>query len=135
MSRWTRRASAGEPPDRRPLREVGEPPDPRFTFANERTFLAWNRTALALLATGLAVVQFLKLGIEEARLAIAVPLILLGAAIAVMSLRRWEASERAMRLGRPLPETGRPYALVAIGIGVIAVLAAILAIIDVIVAK
>ena len=27
----------------------GEAPDPRFTLANERTFLAWIRTALALL--------------------------------------------------------------------------------------
>ncbi|HET9720820.1 MAG TPA: DUF202 domain-containing protein [Solirubrobacteraceae bacterium] len=36
------------------LNEVGEDPDPRFTFANERTFLAWNRTALALIAAGLA---------------------------------------------------------------------------------
>src|SRR4051794_41895806 len=39
---------------RQPLCEVGEAPDPRFTFANERTFLAWNRTALALIGGGLA---------------------------------------------------------------------------------
>ncbi|MET1000460.1 MAG: DUF202 domain-containing protein, partial [Acidimicrobiia bacterium] len=38
-----------------PLREVGRDPDPRFSYANERTFLAWNRTALALIAAGLAV--------------------------------------------------------------------------------
>jgi hypothetical protein len=30
-------------------------PDYRFTFANERTFLAWIRTALALIAGGVAV--------------------------------------------------------------------------------
>lgn len=34
-------------------------PDTRFTFANERTFLAWHRTALALVVAGLAIVQFL----------------------------------------------------------------------------
>jgi putative membrane protein len=28
------------------LHEVGSEPDPRFTFANERTFLAWARTGL-----------------------------------------------------------------------------------------
>lgn len=134
MGRLTRGEDDRERRDRRPLSEVGEPPDPRFTFANERTFLAWNRTALALLATGLAVVQFLKLGIEQARLVIAIPLILLGAVIALMSLRRWEDSERAMRLRQPLPEAN-PQAVVAIGIGVISVLAGILAIIDVIVAK
>ena len=33
----------------------GVEPDPRFTFANERTFLAWLRTALALVVAGVAV--------------------------------------------------------------------------------
>ena len=37
----------------------GTEPDPRFTFANERTFLAWSRTALALVVAGLGVVQLL----------------------------------------------------------------------------
>ena len=32
-------------------------PDYRFTLANERTFLAWERTALGLLAAAVAVVQ------------------------------------------------------------------------------
>ena len=34
-------------------------PDVRFTLANERTFLAWNRTALALVVAGLGIVQLL----------------------------------------------------------------------------
>ena len=38
-------------------RSVGEEPDYRFTLANERTFLAWIRTALALIAGGVALVQ------------------------------------------------------------------------------
>ncbi len=43
------------------LREAGDgsEPDARFTFANERTFLAWSRTALALVVAGLAVIQLL----------------------------------------------------------------------------
>ncbi|MGB6454192.1 MAG: DUF202 domain-containing protein, partial [Streptosporangiaceae bacterium] len=32
-------------------------PDARFTLANQRTFLAWSRTALALVAAGLGIVQ------------------------------------------------------------------------------
>ena len=37
----------------------GKEPDARFSYANERTFLAWNRTALALIATGVAATQLL----------------------------------------------------------------------------
>src|SRR5690606_969632 len=50
-----------EPQDAEP--EETEPeetePDARFTFANERTFLAWNRTALAMVIGGVAIVQLL----------------------------------------------------------------------------
>ena len=40
-------------------RRVGRDPDYRFTLANERTFLAWIRTALALSAGGLASISLL----------------------------------------------------------------------------
>ncbi len=36
---------------------VADPPDLRFVLANERTFLAWTRTALALIGAGLALTQ------------------------------------------------------------------------------
>jgi putative membrane protein len=90
------------------LREVGEDPDPRFTFANERTFLAWNRTALALIGGGLAAGQLLQFDSELVRLLVALPPILLGGLLAVTSSRRWKANERAMRLGEPLPAIGPP---------------------------
>ena len=32
---------------------VGDDPDPRFSLANERTFLAWIRTGLAFVTAGL----------------------------------------------------------------------------------
>ena len=55
LRRWLASSARRE----RRLEQTGQDPDPRFTFANERTFLAWNRTALALIAAGLAAAQFL----------------------------------------------------------------------------
>jgi uncharacterized membrane protein YidH (DUF202 family) len=50
-SHWWQRV-VGEQPH-----EVGQHPDYRFTLANERIFLAWIRTSLALVAGGIAVVR------------------------------------------------------------------------------
>jgi putative membrane protein len=90
------------------LRDIGEDPDPRFTFANERTFLAWNRTALALIGGGLAAGQLLKFDSGLVRLVVALPPILLGGLLALISYRRWKANELAMRLRQPLPAIGPP---------------------------
>jgi putative membrane protein len=113
---------------REPLRSIGREPDVRFSYANERTFLAWNRTALALMATGLAVVSLLpKFNLNVGRRLIGVPLIVLGALLAVMSYRQWDANERAMRLGEPLPPSNLSRVLafgVAIAAGIAAVVAA-----------
>jgi putative membrane protein len=92
---------------------VGEPIDPRFTLANERTFLAWNRTALALIAGGLAVEQFLHAG-RAVRLVLALPMIVLGAALALASYSRWRDNERAMARGEPLPPSRMPGVVTAI---------------------
>jgi putative membrane protein len=111
------------------LEQTGSEPDPRFTFANERTFLAWNRTALALIAAGLAAAQFLHFNVRGLRLIIAVPLIGLGAALALASYVHWEDSERAMRLRQPLRYSWMPRVLTG-GIVVIALCGAILAVVD-----
>ena len=87
---------------------VGEEPDPRFTLANERTYLAWIRTSLALIGGGLAAGQLIEFQSEVARLLVALPPIVLGAALALTSYRRWEANQRALRLGEPLPMGGPP---------------------------
>jgi putative membrane protein len=109
------------------LHEVGTDPDVRFSYANERTFLAWNRTALALIAAGLAVTTLLpQLEIDYGRRIIGVPLIALGAVLAWTSYRRWEDNERAMRLGEPLPPSNLPRILAA-GIALAALLAAAIA--------
>jgi inner membrane protein YidH len=113
------------------LRDAGQDPDPRFTFANERTFLAWNRTALALIGGGLAAGQLLDFDSELVRLLVALPPIALGGALALTSYRRWEANERAMRLREPLPTIGPPrfvppaIAALAVVIAVLVVVGAI----------
>jgi putative membrane protein len=112
---------------RPPLHEVGKDPDVRYSYANERTFLAWNRTSLALIATGLAVVALLpKLNFPAGRRIIGVPLIALGAVLAIMSYRRWDANERAMRRGEPLPPSNLTR-LLAIGVACAAAIAAVIA--------
>jgi len=95
---------------------VGTEPDPRFTFANERTFLAWIRTGLGFLAAGVAVAAVARvnerLGLEV-RVA-ALLLVLCGLACAVGAWTRWARSERAMREGRALPSS--PLLLVLVGV-------------------
>ena len=102
-------------------------PDVRFTYANERTFLAWNRTALALIATGVAATQLLpKFDVEFGRRMLGLPLIALGAILAITSYRYWQTNQAAMRRGAPLPRSPMPLVL-SVGIGIVAILAVILA--------
>lgn len=94
-----------ETPVRRPrwVYDAGHEPDYRFSFANERTFLAWIRTALALVAAGVAVdVVDLDLG-DAAQTGLVVVLVGLGLVAAALSWLRWAQAERAMRLREPLP--------------------------------
>ena len=82
---------------------VGNEPDPRWTLANERTLLAYERTALGLLVSGLAVVG--SRAVAEAPRwfsALGLPLIVLGAAVALEGRRRFVSAQRAMRAGEPL---------------------------------
>jgi putative membrane protein len=103
------------------------PPDVRFTYANERTFLAWNRTALALIASGLAATQLLPRFSEPyGRRLLGLPLIALGGYVAIASYLQWRRNDEAMLQGRPLPKS-RMAIVLAVSIGVIATLAAVLA--------
>jgi len=104
-------------------RSVGEEPDYRFTLANERTFLAWIRTALALVAGGLAAVSLLP-DVTGSEL-LGIVLLAMSFVTAATAYGRWALNERAMRLGEPLPPTRLPM-LMAIGTAVIAIVAAIM---------
>ena len=93
----------------------GTEPDPRFTFANERTFLAWSRTALALVVAGLGIVQLLPPvpGVPAGRHLLGVPMIALGAVLAVVAYTEWVRNQRALRRGDPLPRSVMPWVLAA----------------------
>ena len=86
--------------------DEGEDPDPRFSLANERTFLAWVRTALAMFAGGIALHALKVPSIHWVRVLLVVSLIGLGGLICVFALVRWARVERAMRLRQPLPAFG-----------------------------
>ncbi len=87
-------------------RREGKEPDYRFSLANERTFLAWIRTGLALLAGGVLLDQFSTvLQPRAAVVALAIGLCVLAATLCGIAYVRWRANEIAMRHSRPLPST------------------------------
>jgi inner membrane protein YidH len=93
-------------------RQPEQEPDYRFTLANERTFLAWIRTALALIAGGVAVVQLVPaFGIPEVRHALSVLLTAGGGLLAMLAVRRWQRVQAAMRRDADLPPTRLPVLL------------------------
>ncbi len=98
-------------------------PDYRFTMANERTFLAWQRTALGLLAAAVALVQLVpELTIPGARRVLGVGLAVLAILTSGMGLVRWQQADRAMRRGDPLPRHPSPTYL-AVGLTLVAIIA------------
>jgi putative membrane protein len=121
--------------DQRPSEDVAEvvagtapgEPDPRLLFANERTFLSWIRTSLALVAAGLAIIELLPaFRYAGGRRAVGLPLIALGTFLAATAFRTWMANERAMRANEPLPRTYQALIL-AVGVAVVAAVALLLA--------
>jgi putative membrane protein len=106
------------PDARRPrsLYDRGSEPDPRFSMANERTALAWVRTALALVAGGVGLTSVARLaGLSRFLDVVAAVLCAGGAGLALVAVAGWRRRELAMRLEEPLPA---PLALTWLGIAV-----------------
>ncbi|MEW1719012.1 DUF202 domain-containing protein [Streptomyces sp. NPDC093109] len=100
--------------------EEGDTPDYRFSLANERTFLAWIRTALALVGGGFAVDQFLPDLRWGVRVGLAVTLLAAGALCALRAVSHWIRCERAMRRKEDLPVSAFPT-LLSLAVALVAV--------------
>ena len=89
-------------------------PDTQSELANERTYLAWLRTGLALMAVGVAAERVLPAeGIIWARQLIGVSLIVAGVLTAGLARWRWERVDRAVRAGDPIPRPDLGYLVTA----------------------
>jgi putative membrane protein len=103
-------------------------PDVRFSYANERTFLAWIRTSLGLVTAGLAITQLLPpFHLAGGRRLIGMPLIALGVVVALYSFRNWRENEQAMRAGRALPKSILPQVSAAV-VSIVAIIGLVLVI-------
>ncbi|MFD0313975.1 YidH family protein [Streptomyces flavalbus] len=101
------------------IRDEGATPDYRFSLANERTFLAWLRTSLALIGGGFAVDQFLPDLNRGWRTGLALALLAAGVLCSLRAVNHWLRCERAMRRGEDLPVSRFP-ALLSVVVAVVA---------------
>ena len=87
-------------------KRIEEHMDYRFSLANERTLLAWLRTALAIVAGGVLVARYIpEAGIPYGPLALGLLLVAFGALLSLLGARYFALNEAAMRAGRPLPRS------------------------------
>lgn len=92
---------------------ISDPQTDRTRLANERTFLAWVRTALGVIGGGVAVANlFPPLEIAGGRRLVGAVLILLGGGLGFVGYTRWIFQERRINRGLPII-TGRGPHLVA----------------------
>lgn len=86
-------------------------PDIRFSLANERTFLAYERTAVGLVAAALAVFHLLEPSLPQKILG----LLLIASALVAAGggWLRYRQAEQAIREGRELPAGATVHVMAA----------------------
>jgi putative membrane protein len=100
--------------------------DPRFALANERTYLAYVRTALAVLAGGVAVIGYAPDG--HVVRAAGIGLLVAGFAALIGGHLRWRHVDAAIRSGAAIHASRLPVVLTAtLTLTVVVALAAALA--------
>ena len=97
-------------------------PDARFTLANERTLLAYQRSAIGLMAAAIAIGHFF--GDEPLVVVLALVLLGTGAFAAVGGYVRYRQVDEALRAGRPIG-SGSAAHLVSVAVLLSLVLAAV----------
>ncbi len=108
-----------------PLVEHNSRPDERFTLASERTFLAWVRTSLGLLAGGIAMVHLVpEFSTGWARTLLGTVMILLAVIAPITGLRRWFQVRRALESGADMPDERELWVL-TIGVTTVAIFAGV----------
>ena len=110
------------------IHQVNDEPDYRFTLANERTFLAWQRTALGLLAATVALLQFVPgSAVQGMQYILSAVLGILAVVSTGAGLLRWRQVDRAIRCGERLPHNRTPV-LLATGLAVLGLVVSVLAV-------
>jgi putative membrane protein len=102
---------------------VDQPADYRFLLANERTFLAYVRTALALQVAGLGVLQFLTHSNDLVRVGLGLALVVSGSVLGFSGYRRFTSNDRAIRQGLEM-HTARATSVVTLAVAVVPLVAA-----------
>ncbi|MEU1956297.1 YidH family protein [Nocardia rhamnosiphila] len=92
----------------------GSEPDARFSLANERTFLAWIRTSVALMAAGVALQVFGIGGHSAPSVLASILLVACSIVLPVAAWVGWARVERSLRQQAPLPSPGLAGPLAAV---------------------
>jgi putative membrane protein len=102
-----------------------EPVDYRFLLANERTFLAYVRTGLALQIAGFGVLEFLTQAETALRVVLGLVLVALGSYVGLAGYLRWRSNERSIRRGAEMHAT-RSTPVIAVAVVAVPLVAAVL---------
>ena len=102
--------------------DEGQEPDPLYSLANERTYLSWLRLAVTLLAAAVAIDRlFLERPWFGSQI-LAMAIVVIAFGTCGIGVRRWWATERALRRRQPLPGFGVPLlsimAILMVGVGI-----------------